>query len=92
MTEGNEGNEDEKEIIEQDRAGVESMVAFEVSGRDEIKSLYETLLAKGVPFHGPPKEYPWNAYCCYFNDPDGSLWEIYTWIGTGAEGYHEVHD
>lgn len=68
------------------------MVAFEVPGREDIDLLYETLSAKGVPFIGPPKEYPWNAYCCYFNDPDGNLWEIYTWIGEGAEGYHDLHD
>ena len=68
------------------------MMAIEVAGRDDIDKLYETLSSKGVPFIGPPKEYPWNAYCCYFNDPDGNLWEIYSWIGKGAGGYLENND
>ena len=37
------------------------------------------LLARGVPFLVGPQAYPWNAYACYFTDPEDNLWEIYTW-------------
>jgi catechol 2,3-dioxygenase-like lactoylglutathione lyase family enzyme len=68
------------------------MVASEVPDKKDVDSIFEELSKKGVSFQAPPKVYPWNAYCCYFQDPDGNLWEIYTWIGEGPEGYHEVHE
>ena len=68
------------------------MVAMEVPGTKDVDRLFEDLSEKGVTFSAHPKAYPWNAYCCYFQDPDGNLWEIYTWIGEGPEGYHEVHE
>jgi len=30
-----------------------------------------------------PQAYPWNAYACYFTDPEDNLWEIYTWLEGG---------
>ncbi len=68
------------------------MTAMEVPSVEAVDEIYKDLSAKGVPFTGPPKEYMWNAYCCYFSDPDGNLWEVYTWIGDGAEGYHDLHN
>ena len=68
------------------------MVAMEVPNTKDVNRLFDDLSEKGVSFSAPPKAYPWNAYCCYFQDPDGNLWEIYTWIGEGADGYHEVHE
>ena len=68
------------------------MVAMEVPDTKDVDRLFDDLSEKGVSFSAPPKAYPWNAYCCYFQDPDGNLWEIYTWVGEGPEGYHEVHE
>ncbi len=59
------------------------MVALELPDRADVDLLYETLSAKGVPFRAAPKDYPWRAYCCYFHDPDGNLWEFYSWTGDG---------
>lgn len=67
------------------------MVALEVPARADVDRVYQTLLQKGVEFSGPPKEYMWNAYCCYFSDPESNLWEIYAWTGEGADAYHDVH-
>jgi hypothetical protein len=67
------------------------MVAVEVPTVEAVDEIYNDLIGKDVPFTAPPAEYEWNAYCCYFSDPDGNLWEIYCWIGAGAEGYHELH-
>lgn len=68
------------------------MTAIEVPSVAVVDEIYSDLTGKDVPFTGPPKTYEWNAYCCYFSDPDGNLWEIYAWVGAGAEGYHDLHD
>jgi uncharacterized protein len=68
------------------------MAATEVPSVNAVDEIYHDLVAKGVAFTGPPKAYDWNAYCCYFSDPDGNLWEVYAWVGDGAEGYHEIHN
>jgi catechol 2,3-dioxygenase-like lactoylglutathione lyase family enzyme len=68
-----------------------TMVAVEVPTAAAVDEIYNDLHAKGVEFVKPPETYVWNAYCCYFSDPDGNLWEIYAWVGDGAEGYHDLH-
>ena len=42
------------------------MMAVEVASPLEIDKIYENLLARGVEFYGPPKNYPWNARAIYF--------------------------
>lgn len=49
-----------------------------------VDALYETLLARDIPFQRPPADYPWGARCCYFSDPDNYLWEIYANQEAGA--------
>lgn len=68
------------------------MSAIQVPSVAVVDEIYHDLTEKGVSFIGAPKAYLWNAYCCYFSDPDGNLWEIYAWVGDGAEGYHDQHD
>ena len=58
---------------------------------EAVDEIYNDLIGKDVPFTAPPAAYDWNAYCCYFSDPDGNLWEVYCWVGDGAEGYHKLH-
>jgi catechol 2,3-dioxygenase-like lactoylglutathione lyase family enzyme len=75
-----------------DKKTRKTMVAVEVPTREAVDEIYNDLITKGVPFTGPPIEFKWNAYCCYFSDPDGNLWEVYAWVGDGAEGYHDLHN
>lgn len=59
------------------------MTAIELADGATLDGLYEQLRANGVTFTGPPRTYPWNAYCAYFADPDGNTWELYTWLEGG---------
>lgn len=68
------------------------MMATEVPSVEAVDEIYRDLTGKGVAFTKPPEIYPWNAYCCYFSDPDGNLWEVYSWVGDGAEGYHDLQN
>jgi uncharacterized protein len=66
------------------RAGWRTMAAIRVESNDQVKAMHQDLSARGVPFIAGPQSYPWNAYACYFTDPEDNLWEIYTW----QEGGH----
>jgi catechol 2,3-dioxygenase-like lactoylglutathione lyase family enzyme len=61
-------------------------VAVKLPDPATLDTIYAELLTKGVPFVGPPADYPWNAYAAYFTGPDGEVWEIYTWRQGGAIG------
>jgi catechol 2,3-dioxygenase-like lactoylglutathione lyase family enzyme len=73
------------------KAAHKACVAVELEKADEVDRIYADLSARGVEFYGPPTDYEWNARCAYFYDPDGTLWELYAWIGAGPGDYHEVH-
>ena len=60
------------------------MAAIQVESSDQVRAMHQELSARGVPFVVEPQAYPWNAYACYFTDPEDNLWEIYTW----QEGGH----
>ena len=66
------------------RGGWRTMAAIQVESSDRVRAMHQELSARGVPFVVEPQEYPWNAYACYFTDPEDNLWEIYTW----QEGGH----
>ena len=57
-----------------------AVAAIEVVKAEQIDELYQQLVAQGVSFVSPPKDYPWRARCVYFTDPDDNLWEIYAWL------------
>ncbi len=61
-----------------------TMAAIQVADKDTVDNMQQELAARGVPFVVSPQAYPWNAYACYFTDPENNLWEIYTW----QEGGH----
>lgn len=61
--------------------GASCMMAVRLPSRGDLDREYERLIAAGVDFLAPPADYPWNAYCAYFRDPDGHLWELYCWPG-----------
>lgn len=44
-----------------------------------VEATYREFLAKGVEFVKPPVDQPWGQTTAYFHDPDGNVWEIYTW-------------
>jgi len=69
-----------------------AVIAVEIESPAILDGLYKELTANGVPFREPPKDYPWNAYCAYFTDPDDTLWEIYAWSSGGPGNHHEIHD
>lgn len=55
--------------------------AFEFDTRDELDEFYKRLRSFGVEFVTDMVDWPWGARAAYFKDPDGFLWEIYTWVG-----------
>ena len=61
-------------------------IAVRLPSPAEVDACYAELSAKGVPFSGPPADYVWNAYCCYFTGPDDELWELYAWREGGPVG------
>ncbi len=66
------------------RGGWRTMAAIQVADFERVHTLHQELAARGVPFLAAPQAYPWNAFACYFTDPEDNLWEIYTW----QEGGH----
>lgn len=57
-----------------------AVAAIELGAPTEVDALYDQLVARGVAFVSPPKDYPWRARCAYFLDPDEHLWELYSWL------------
>lgn len=47
---------------------------------DDVDKEYEDLNAKGVHFLKTPTTYPWGQRIAYFEDPEGNLWEISTFL------------
>jgi catechol 2,3-dioxygenase-like lactoylglutathione lyase family enzyme len=43
-----------------------------VLGSDDLQADYESLLAKGVEFDGPPQARPWGSNETVLHDPDGN--------------------
>ena len=67
-----------------------SITAVQVDTPQEVEELYRVLGRRGVLFLKQPKWYAWNAYACYFEDPDHHLWEIYAWGEGGHAGLLEI--
>ena len=65
------------------KGGSRTMAAIQVESSTKVRALHQELAARGVPFVAQPRAYPWNAFACYFTDPDENLWEIYTWQDGG---------
>ena len=70
------------ELAETSRQGLSAMVAVRVETPASVDALYDELAAKGVTIVQAPTTQAWNARTTYFSDPDGNLWEIYTWVDT----------
>jgi len=47
---------------------------------EDVDKEYEELKAKGVRFVKPPVTHPWGQRIAYFEDPEGNLWEISTFL------------
>jgi lactoylglutathione lyase len=50
---------------------------------DDVDKEYEELRAKGVHFVRSPETKPWGQRIAYFDDPEGNLWEISTFLKKG---------
>jgi len=46
----------------------------------QVDEAYTHLLDKGTEFIAPPQDWPWRARAAYFVDPEGYIWELYSWI------------
>ena len=66
-----------------ERGGWRTMAAIQLQSRAQVNQLQQELTSRGVPFVVEPQAYPWNAFACYFVDPEENLWEIYTWLEGG---------
>ncbi len=53
------------------------MGAFGFVDTAKVDALYHRLVARDVPFSGPPVVHEWKFHACYFTDPDANIWEIY---------------
>jgi catechol 2,3-dioxygenase-like lactoylglutathione lyase family enzyme len=60
-------------------------VAVQLPAPSDIDAMHAKLVAQGVDFVSPPADYPWNARCAYFTDPDDNVWEIYAWHSEGPK-------
>ncbi len=47
---------------------------------DDVDKEYENLKSRGVHFVKPPVTHPWGQRIAYFEDPEGNLWEISTFL------------
>jgi uncharacterized glyoxalase superfamily protein PhnB len=56
------------------------MAAIFCENVTEVDDAYQHLSNLGVDFITPPQDWPWNARAAYFVDPEGYIWELYTWI------------
>ncbi len=66
------------------------IAAVEVAPPATIDAIYAELNAAGVAIQAPPTNYPWNARCIYFSDPDDNVWEVYAWLEGGPEAAHDI--
>lgn len=51
-------------------------LAYNTRNKEEVDSLFEDFLNKGVKIVKPPGEVFWGGYSGYIADPDENLWEI----------------
>ncbi len=47
---------------------------------DDVDKEYQELKSRGVNFVKPPLTHPWGQRIAYFEDPEGNLWEISTFL------------
>ena len=47
---------------------------------DDVDKEYQELSGKGVHFVNPSTTHPWGQRIAYFEDPEGNLWEISTFL------------
>ena len=60
-------------------------IAIRLATTADIDAMFDRLTAHGVHFVSEPSDYPWNARCAYFTDPDDNVWEIYAWYPEGPK-------
>jgi uncharacterized protein len=60
-------------------------IAVRLETPADIDEMHTRLLGQGVTFVSNPADYPWNARCAYFTDPDDNVWEIYAWHAGGPK-------
>ena len=77
-----------KDVMEKVKYRDQQAVRFKT--RKEVDEAYEELKKnKNIKFLTEPKDYEWNAYCVYFLDISGHMWELYCWTGKVPLGDYE---
>ncbi|MCP4977834.1 MAG: VOC family protein [Maribacter sp.] len=51
-------------------------LAYNTRSKEEVDSLFEDFLSKGIKIVKQPEEVFWGGYSGYIADPDDNLWEI----------------
>ncbi|MCA0434821.1 MAG: VOC family protein [Proteobacteria bacterium] len=69
-----------------------SCIAIRLGSPADIDEAYATLSARGVQFEKEPFDFPWNARCIYFSDPDDNVWELYAWYPEGPKHDYDSED
>jgi len=47
---------------------------------DNVDEMYNALQSKGAKFLKEPTTQPWGQRTAFLSDPEGNLWEIYSWV------------
>ena len=55
------------------------MIACRLDSPRQVDAWHDELNSRGVEFVAPPQSHDWNVYAVYFADPDGNIWELFTW-------------
>lgn len=53
--------------------------AIRYTSKEEVDNMYHILKAQNVTFISTPQVYSWNAYCVYYIDNSGHMWELFCW-------------
>jgi catechol 2,3-dioxygenase-like lactoylglutathione lyase family enzyme len=71
-------------LVKQPQSGYRVLIAIHLETAAEVDEMAGALAERGVRFVAGPKTFPWNAHAAYFEDPDGNLWQLYTWMAEAA--------
>ena len=69
-----------------------TMIACRLVSPRQVDAWHAELGSRGVEFFAPPRSHDWNVYAAYFADPDGNIWELFTWQEGGPPKHIQVEE
>lgn len=63
-------------ILQTGRSATEFTIGHNVGSKEQVNTVMEQARAAGAKIVKEAKETFWGGYRCYFQDPDGHLWEV----------------